>query len=49
VADAIDAMTAHVRAIHPYENFELIALPIEGGSTAYLQWLVESVNGPPEA
>ncbi len=28
---------------HPYEVFELIAFPIQKGSSAYLKWIFESV------
>jgi periplasmic divalent cation tolerance protein len=34
-----DALEARVRAIHPYELPEVIALPIERGSAPYLEWL----------
>lgn len=30
---------AALRSIHPYQVPEFIALPIEGGSAAYLDWL----------
>ena len=33
------ALEQAVRAAHPYELPEIIALPIERGLTAYLQWL----------
>jgi periplasmic divalent cation tolerance protein len=33
-----------VRKLHPYELPELIALPITGGSAAYLGWLAETVS-----
>jgi uncharacterized protein involved in tolerance to divalent cations len=31
-----------VKRLHSYENPEVIAIPIEEGSTAYLKWLKES-------
>ena len=33
-----------VRALHSYTTPEIIALPIAGGSHAYLQWLGESLK-----
>jgi periplasmic divalent cation tolerance protein len=34
-----DALIARIRAMHPYENPEIIALPITGGSADYLSWI----------
>ena len=34
-----DVITAHVLAHHPYENPEVIHLPVSGGSQKYLDWL----------
>jgi periplasmic divalent cation tolerance protein len=33
-----------VRALHPYELPEIIAMPIEGGLGAYLEWIVASTR-----
>jgi uncharacterized protein involved in tolerance to divalent cations len=33
-----------VATVHPYENFELIALPVVAGSAPYLAWIEESVG-----
>lgn len=33
-----------VQAVHPYEVPEIIALPIQMGSPAYLEWLAESMQ-----
>jgi periplasmic divalent cation tolerance protein len=38
---AIDAL---LREIHPYEVPELVAMPIVGGSEAYLKWLGEQLG-----
>lgn len=35
------ALEAWVREHHPYDVPEIIAIPIERGSAAYLHWLVE--------
>lgn len=32
-----------LRRLHPYEVPELLAIPVEGGSRAYLDWLAENV------
>ena len=37
--DRFAGLEAHVRANHPYEVPEIIALPITVGSSAYLAWL----------
>ena len=39
------ALREALAAIHPYDVPELIAIPIEDGSPAYLQWLDEAVDG----
>jgi periplasmic divalent cation tolerance protein len=33
-----------LRAIHPYDTFELVALDVAGGSRPYLEWIVGSVG-----
>jgi periplasmic divalent cation tolerance protein len=38
-AALLDALTARVRALHPYTLPEVIALPIAGGSEPYLAWV----------
>jgi periplasmic divalent cation tolerance protein len=32
-----------IRALHPYEVPEIVALPVRRGSRAYLKWIRESV------
>jgi periplasmic divalent cation tolerance protein len=34
------ALAARVKALHPYELPEVIALPVADGSEAYLDWVV---------
>jgi periplasmic divalent cation tolerance protein len=36
-------LSERIRALHPYEVPEVIALPIENGSERYLAWLGQSV------
>ena len=34
-----DALESYIKKIHPYELPEVIAVPIEAGLTAYLEWI----------
>ena len=45
-ADRYAALEAAIRAGHPYELPEIIAVPIERGLPAYLQWVQEETGGP---
>jgi periplasmic divalent cation tolerance protein len=38
---AINALLAEA---HPYETWELVVLPIQGGNEQYLPWIRESLN-----
>ena len=38
-ADRLEALTARLKEIHPYEVPEVLALPVEAGAQAYLDWL----------
>jgi periplasmic divalent cation tolerance protein len=40
------AVEGFVRAHHTYELPEILQLPIEGGSSAYLNWLEQQVAKP---
>lgn len=40
----LEALTAHVKANHPYEVPEVISLPITGGNYDYLKWLKENTR-----
>ncbi|KAL2892894.1 Protein CutA 1 chloroplastic, partial [Bienertia sinuspersici] len=40
----LDALTKHVQANHEYEVPEVIAMPITGGNTQYLEWLKASTR-----
>jgi periplasmic divalent cation tolerance protein len=37
--DRLPALEIRLRELHPYELPELIIVPIEGGSGAYLKWV----------
>lgn len=43
-ADRVPALTEHLRAAHSYDVPEIIATPIDGGSAAYLSWLVDETR-----
>lgn len=38
-ADLVDAAVAHVKAHHSYDCPCVVALPIEGGNPAFLDWI----------
>ncbi len=38
-ADLFDRIDEAIRAIHPYEVAEILALPMAAGSRAYLEWI----------
>jgi periplasmic divalent cation tolerance protein len=40
----LDALRARVLALHPYDVPEVLALPVEAGSAAYLAWIAESTG-----
>ncbi|MBN1613358.1 MAG: divalent-cation tolerance protein CutA [Deltaproteobacteria bacterium] len=42
--DLFDAAAQAIRAVHPYETPEIIALPIIAGSGDYLAWLEGELN-----
>lgn len=46
-ASLVEALAARVRALHPYELPEVLALPVAGGSAAYLAWLREAAEAAP--
>jgi periplasmic divalent cation tolerance protein len=43
--DVLDDLVQRVKALHSYDVPEIIALPIIGGSEAYLRWLDGEVHG----
>lgn len=43
-AERYDALEAEIRALHPYELPEIIAVPIERGLPAYLQWIADETG-----
>jgi len=43
--DVLDALVQRVHELHSYDVPEVIALPLVGGSEAYLRWLDREVHG----
>jgi periplasmic divalent cation tolerance protein len=41
--EAIAGIDALLAKIHPYENFELVALDVVDGNRSYLEWIASSV------
>ena len=46
-ADLFGELEQAVRALHPYEVPEILALPVSAGNEAYLDWLSNEVGRPP--
>jgi periplasmic divalent cation tolerance protein len=44
-AERFEDLARRVQELHSYETPEIIALKIEQGSNAYLEWLSQSVSG----
>ncbi len=42
-AGMVDAVGDAIQELHSYEVPECVALPVEGGSEAYLEWVGENV------
>lgn len=40
----VDELEARVRELHPYDEPEVVALPVEAGSRSYLEWVASSVQ-----
>jgi len=38
----LPALEEALRSLHPYENFELVALDVAGGAPDYLAWIADS-------
>ncbi|MBW2064586.1 MAG: divalent-cation tolerance protein CutA [Deltaproteobacteria bacterium] len=44
--DLYAQMEREIRAIHPYEEPEILATPVIEGSKSYLEWLDDQVESP---
>ena len=45
-AERLEALTARLAAIHPYELPEIVAVPVTAGLNGYLDWVVEQCCDP---
>jgi periplasmic divalent cation tolerance protein len=43
--EVLDDVIRRVKALHSYDTPEIIALPLAGGSDAYLRWIDKEVHG----
>lgn len=39
-------LEARIHELHPHQTPEIIALPVQTGSAAYLDWIVDSTGAP---
>ncbi|UJP38228.1 divalent-cation tolerance protein CutA [Dehalococcoides mccartyi] len=44
----LDSLIEVVHEVHSYENPEILALPVGGGSPEYLDWLDKELSAPPD-
>lgn len=44
LAEHVAAIDAAVRDVHPYEVYELLALPVSSGNDAYLRWIEDAAR-----
>ena len=44
--ERLEALKEALEELHPYEVPEIIAIPVEGGSESYLQWVLREAGGP---
>jgi periplasmic divalent cation tolerance protein len=44
-ADRLDDLTAHINGVHPYDVPEVVAVPVTGGGSSYLEWVREETRG----
>jgi periplasmic divalent cation tolerance protein len=44
--ELVERLTERVKALHSYSCPCVVALPIEGGNPAFLQWIAEETEAP---
>ena len=44
-AELFERVEAAIRAVHPYEVPEIIAVPVSAGHAPYLAWIAETASG----
>ncbi|HWC05612.1 MAG TPA: divalent-cation tolerance protein CutA [Gemmatimonadota bacterium] len=42
--ERLEALRQRLDELHPYDLPELVAVPVDGGSPAYLRWVVEETG-----
>ena len=45
-AGMADEVVAEVRKLHPYANPALLVLPVTGGSSDFMRWIVQQTGKP---
>jgi len=45
-AALVEALTERVKQVHPYECPCVVALPLDGGNPAFLEWIAAETKGP---
>jgi len=43
--EVLDDLIRRVKALHSYDEPEIIALPLAGGSDSYLRWIDNEIHG----
>lgn len=43
-SDRLDALTARIRALHPYELPEVLAVEVRAGLPAYMEWVADETR-----
>ncbi len=44
-AASLERLSRRVAEIHPYDEPEIISLPVDGGSRGYLDWVLKETGG----
>jgi periplasmic divalent cation tolerance protein len=45
-SERVDALTARICTLHPYDLPEILVVPVAGAGQPYLEWLIASVALP---
>jgi periplasmic divalent cation tolerance protein len=43
-AALLEVLTQRVKEWHPYDEPEVVALPVQGGSVSYLKWVMDNTG-----
>jgi periplasmic divalent cation tolerance protein len=44
LVDKVPLVAERIQALHPYDCPEVVSVPVDGGSSAYLEWVWASVR-----